>query len=161
MLNVFDVAVFFLSKSVSDTPHAITHLKLQKLVYYAQSWHKTILNKPLFNEEIEAWVHGPVIPSLYSMYKHWGYDVITPPQKETLNQINIKLDSLPKTKAILEFVWGLYGTYTGKELEELTHREAPWRIARGDVANHDHSNNIITLENMSNYYKQFLVGESN
>ncbi|WP_218124294.1 Panacea domain-containing protein [Chitinophaga filiformis] len=42
---------------------------MQKLVYYAQAWHLVAFLTPLFEEDIEAWTHGPVIRSLYRRFK--------------------------------------------------------------------------------------------
>ena len=50
----------------------ITHLKLQKLLYIAYGWN-LVLNKEhprLFDESIQAWKLGPVIPSVYYYYKN-------------------------------------------------------------------------------------------
>ncbi|WP_400162943.1 Panacea domain-containing protein [Brevibacillus sp. TJ4] len=156
MVSVFTVAKYFLTRSVPNTDKAITHLKLQKLVYYAQAWYYTLFDKALFNEEIEAWVHGPVCPPLYNYYRDYGFDIIKKPNDpdETLLVIN----SHKNVKAVLEFVWDLYGTHTGKELEDLTHREDPWKNARKNIGQYEHSNNIITLESMKKYYRKFLSG---
>lgn len=47
----------------------LTNLKLQKLLYYAKGWYLALYDKPLFNDKIEAWVHGPVVPSIYHAFK--------------------------------------------------------------------------------------------
>lgn len=71
MLDVYIVAKYFLSKS------RMTHKKLQKLCYYAQAWHCAFYkNKPLFENRIEAWVHGPVSPELYYRYYNYGWNEI-------------------------------------------------------------------------------------
>ena len=54
------VANFFLSKS-----DEITQMQLHKLLYYAHGWYLAVVGKPLLNEMIGAWKHGPVVPSLY------------------------------------------------------------------------------------------------
>jgi uncharacterized phage-associated protein len=43
----------------------ITNLKLQKLLYYCQAWSLVFTGQALFAERIEAWVHGPVVPSIF------------------------------------------------------------------------------------------------
>lgn len=47
----------------------LTNLKLQKLLYYAQAWHLALRNAPLFDEDFQAWVHGPVLPSQYLRFR--------------------------------------------------------------------------------------------
>ena len=54
---------------IHKTHGNITHSKLQKLLYYCQAWHYTIFNEVLFDERIEAWTHGPVVPSLELLVK--------------------------------------------------------------------------------------------
>ena len=38
----------------------MSHLKLQKILFYCQAYHLAYFDKALFNEDFEAWVHGPV-----------------------------------------------------------------------------------------------------
>jgi uncharacterized phage-associated protein len=61
--NVYDIADYILQKQGS-----MSAMKLQKLVYYAQAWSLAWTDTPLFNEDIQAWAKGPVVPALY--YKH-------------------------------------------------------------------------------------------
>jgi hypothetical protein len=46
-----------------------TAWKLQKLVYYSQVWSLVWNERPLFNERIEAWANGPVVPDLYQLHR--------------------------------------------------------------------------------------------
>ncbi len=70
------IADFFLSNISAEKREPISPLKLQKLVYYAHAWHYTICGVPLFEEGIEAWMNGPVVPSLFRRFarytKHSG-----------------------------------------------------------------------------------------
>jgi uncharacterized phage-associated protein len=119
-----DVAKYFISLSVPSTPLAITPLKLQKLVYYAQGWYMAFKGEPLFQEDIKAWDHGPVVPDIYYEYKHLGYLTIHPKPFE--NKVNGKRTFTKQQLEILDDVWEAYGEYDGKYLEELTHQEDPW-----------------------------------
>jgi uncharacterized phage-associated protein len=65
------VSALFLSKYIlSYVPS--TQLKLQKLVYYSEAWHLAYFERPLIPEDFEAWVHGPVVRSLWDHYKGRG-----------------------------------------------------------------------------------------
>ncbi|MEK3992773.1 MULTISPECIES: Panacea domain-containing protein [Robertmurraya] len=119
-----DVANYFISLSVPSTPLAITPLKLQKLVYYAQGWYMAFKGEPLFHEDIKAWDHGPVVPELYFDYRHLGY--LTIHHKPFENKVNGKRIFTKPQLDILDAVWEAYGEYDGKYLEELTHQEDPW-----------------------------------
>ena len=77
MYTVDNIADFFLSKE------SISPKKLQKLVYYSYAWSIALLNDSpeniqfkLFESDVEAWVHGPVVPELYRKYKDFGWQEI-------------------------------------------------------------------------------------
>ncbi|MGU3395022.1 Panacea domain-containing protein [Priestia sp. D51] len=149
--SAMDVARYFLHKSQSDSrPNTkITHLKLQKLVYYAQAWHLAMLNRPLFDSRLEAWVHGPVSPELYNLYRPYGYQVIP----------HIVASSFAFTKPMLEVlkaVWHIYGDKDAKELEKLTHSETPWLKARGNTPLDMAANTEISRDDMRDYYAEYL-----
>lgn len=149
MASVFNVASYFLSRSEPQSELAITHLKLQKLVYYAQAWTMAIRGEPLFPERIEAWIHGPVCPDLYYEFRHYGFDEIKPVS-------DFIPDAFSKQEIeILDAVWNAYGQYDGRYLEEMTHKEEPWKNARRGLRQFDQSNRIISLESMAKYYSSF------
>ena len=56
----------------------LTNLKLQKMLYYEQGFHLAYFNEPLFEEPIEAWQYGPVVPVVYNYYKSRGRNGIEP-----------------------------------------------------------------------------------
>jgi uncharacterized phage-associated protein len=58
-----EVANYFIRRA-HDSGEFISNLKLQKLLYYSQAWHLAIFDRRLFPERFQAWVHGPVIPTL-------------------------------------------------------------------------------------------------
>ena len=49
----------------------ITNLKLQKLLYYVQAWYLALYDEPLFDDKLEAWVHGASQPQVYSQFKQF------------------------------------------------------------------------------------------
>ena len=51
----------------TENRSGITNLKLQKLIYYAQAWFLALHDEALFDDPIEAWVHGPVVPEVFSI----------------------------------------------------------------------------------------------
>lgn len=64
-----DIANWFLVTIDREAGETLSHLKLQKLVYYAQVWSLALFDKPLFDEDFEAWTYGPALPSLYQRFK--------------------------------------------------------------------------------------------
>ena len=139
MLTCFDVADYFLSKTDEEAGDVISNLKLQKLVYYAQGFTLAVTGKPLFNEPIEAWQHGPVVPDLYHKYKDHGAYGIPAPKNVDFSKFSTE------TKAILDEVYDVYGQFSAWKLRNMTHEEAPWKnTENGDV---------ISLSLMSEYFK--------
>ncbi|HDR4391979.1 Panacea domain-containing protein [Bacillus paranthracis] len=145
MPNVFDVSRYFLDQSQPSTPQAITPLKLQKLVYYAQGWSLALLGDVIFDETIQAWRHGPVVPDLYQKFKNYGYLTIPRENFNNINEDNTPIFTKEQI-GVLSLVWQTYGNYDGKFLEELTHRETPWRVTN--------LNNDITVPIIRNYFQE-------
>jgi uncharacterized phage-associated protein len=113
----------------------ITPLKMQKLVYFAHGWHLAITGKPLISEPIQAWQYGPVISSLYQIFKEAGSNPITFAASVPIQNgfIAAKLDregsagDVAIARKIIERVWNQYGKYTAAQLTTLTHSEnSPW-----------------------------------
>ena len=149
-LSIFDVANYFLSKVDYSSGSSITPLKLQKLVYYAQAWHMVFYDKPLFEEHFEAWAHGPANPSLFQLYKPYGWHSIDP-----LDRIDFSMFTDEQIKHLDE-VWETYGRYDGKYLENLTHQESPWVDARMGYGPGEYCTKEITLDSMKRYYQKAL-----
>lgn len=142
MLSCFDIADYFIWIA-NETGSFISNLKLQKLVYYAQAWHIALYNNPLFEEDFEAWVHGPVVPSLYQKYKSFGWQPISEDVAPGLpNDVLQFLDEVAEE----------YFACDAYELEQMTHAEDPWNWARGDLAPDEPSNEVIKKEWMKEFY---------
>ncbi|WLR54823.1 DUF4065 domain-containing protein [Mesobacillus subterraneus] len=145
-----DVIKWFLSQE------SMSPKKLQKLLYYSYAWFLTLQNESsdeldnkLFDAEFEAWVHGPVIYSVYDQYRHKGYQ----PIERYEGEIPV-FDE--ETHDVLEQVWNVYGGYTGNELESITHQESPWLNARSGYSPLDRCNEVISDEDMFNCYVERL-----
>lgn len=125
------VANFFLKKGEEEA-RPLTPLKLLKLVYIAHGWHLALTNTRLFEDEIEAWQHGPVIPSLYHEFKHYGKSPIDELASSfDLDSFDLNEPEIPKsdtkTLKILEYVWNSYKFLTGWTLRNKTHSTGgPW-----------------------------------
>lgn len=144
MASIFDVANWFTDKE------KMTHKKLQKLCYYAVAWSYAICPEPICEAVFEAWVHGPVSPELYNEYKKYGFNWI--------NKTNIKPEFSAENQELLESVWETYGDMTANSLEVLTHSEMPWIKARIGLKPNENSNNKISREDMTSYYRSIYAG---
>ena len=146
MADVFDVANYILEISQNDSGDEefvlITHMQLQKLVYFCQGYYLALQGSPLFNETIEAWDHGPVCPKLYQSLKRYGPSPITSsvdPEKIQLNE---------KERAIINMVYDAYSQYSASYLRKITHNEGPWKITRPRTE--------ITKYAMSQYFESLV-----
>jgi uncharacterized phage-associated protein len=148
LIDALTVAKYFI-KIADTSSRKLTNKKLQKLLYYAQAWSLALNGKPIFSEEIEAWIHGPVVPIIYRHYKKFGFGQITD---------NSDLDSskIKPHKSILDEVWMVYGKFDADYLELLTHNEDPWIFARSELDAAKASQAIISTEMMCSYYSSML-----
>ena len=140
--SCFDIAVYFIERA-NRTGSTISNLKLQKLVYYAQAWHLAIHGTSLFEEDFQAWVHGPVVPALHQEYKAFGWQPI---------QADASANLPENVLSFLDEVAQEYSDCNGYELEQMTHAEAPWNIARGDLQADVPSYAVIEKAWMKEYY---------
>lgn len=150
-LSCFDIAEYFIQLA-NDTGSFISNLKLQKLVYYAQAWHLALYGEPLFDEDFEAWVHGPVIPQLYQEYKKFGWHPI---------EQEVKPDLPSNIKEFLDELALEYFAVDAYELEQMTHIEAPWIKARGNLPSDAASNSVIRQEWIKEYFAKRAEEEEN
>jgi uncharacterized phage-associated protein len=144
MASVHDVAVYILQKRKGK----LSTWKLQKLVYYAQAWHFTWTDAPLFDEPIEAWAHGPVVRALYEEHKR-EYSINSLPKG---NPERLTDDEKESTDIVVKD----YGLKSAQWLSDLTHMELPWQQARNGLPPWERGNNVISLESMGNYYSSLF-----
>ncbi|WP_339145462.1 MULTISPECIES: type II toxin-antitoxin system antitoxin SocA domain-containing protein [unclassified Sutcliffiella] len=140
------VAEWFVANTDRESGASITHLKLQKLMYYAQAWTKVLLGKKLFDSRIEAWMHGPVVTEVYHRYKSHSYHELPIPDEAPDLDTNVEF--------VLSEILRVYGKYDAKYLEELTHQEDPWIEARNGLPLEARCENEIPLEKMEEFYRK-------
>ena len=151
MTTAAKVTDYLISKSVKEAS-PITNKRLQKLLYYIQAWHLAINGKPLFEDKIEAWIHGPAIRSVYEEYKSF---VANPIDKISNVKIAEELGSV--TTNFIDRIVKAYSKYDTPTLEYMTHAEDPWQIARKGLEANEGSNNEITQDSMRVYYSDRLT----
>lgn len=150
-----DIANWFLGAIDRDAGDAITHLKLQKLIYYAQAWSLALPSRgyPLFDEDMQAWAHGPVAESVFQEHRGGGWDALPAP------------DGVPEVpdedREHLSEILAVFGEYSAKQLERMTHNEAPWLEARGDLPPEARSNAVISKDRMAGFYRDLYERAKN
>jgi len=144
-IQPIDVANFFLSAMDDDAGDLISNLKIQKLVYYAQGVHLAMFDTTLFDEEILAWEHGPVVLSLYQEFKIFGKNAIEP----NFTDFDMSIFSEAQ-KDMLKDVYNTFGQFSAWVLRNMTHDEFPWleTTRNGKVIG-----SVISTELLKKYFK--------
>lgn len=155
-LNIQTVAEYILAV-MREQGDYVSHLKLQKLLYYAQGWFLALHEEPLFPDDCEAWVHGPVYPAIYNLFRDYGWKPIldVPDEKTSYDDI-----ILPENvKEHLDEIITIFGSESAHNLERMTHREMPWVKARKGLPETEPSTAKIAKEDMQKFYKQLSEQE--
>lgn len=119
--KIEDIAKKIIAKARPEYGDVITNMKLQKILYYMQGFHLAMFEEPLFSEDIEAWMYGPVVPSVYDSYKESGNSPITNDEDYT----PIKLQG--EEEELFDQVYEAYGQFSALKLMQMTHNEIPWK----------------------------------
>jgi len=131
----------------SPEPELITHLRLQKLLYYAQGWSLALRKKPLFDEPLEAWKDGPVARRAYAMFKKYKKYPI-PFEKTSVDQAVVD----KQDRDFIIGVWRRYRRYSAFELRNRTHKEFPYINARHGLKPKDPSSRAISRKDMQSHF---------
>ena len=125
----------------------IDPLKLQKLCYYAQGYSLALRQRLMFDDPIQAWEHGPVVPDVYQAYKQHGRDSI-PPSADAPELEQWRRD-------VIEMVYTRLGWMTSWNLRNQTHMEQPWRDA-WRTGEHDAE---LPVKQMRDFFRKELLGQ--
>ena len=128
----------------------VTPLMLQKLLYFVQGVHFALYGKPMFEEDCRAWVHGPVYPEVYELFRDFKYNPIEDARFSILEGIGSSLTD--DEKRVVDLVLNTFGMYGGKVLEKITHNETPWIEARKGYGENIPSNEVLSKERIMKYY---------
>lgn len=130
--------------------YEITNMSLQKLLYYFKALGYVLLNKDLLDEECEAWIYGPVFPTIYAKYKKFGSEILQIDISENTYEELLEDDE----RKVCDYVLQCFGIYNGKFLRDLTHREEPWKDAREGLGDMQPCANVIKDEDICRYFKR-------
>lgn len=134
--KALDIAKSIILCTDVEKGDTISNLKLQKLLYYLQGYWLVIFNKPLFEEDIEAWMYGPVVPSVYEYFKEYASRAIMPEDLTETEPLSFNEDESDLFFNVLEE----YGQFSAVKLMEMTHGELPWKsvkTGKGNVISHE------------------------
>lgn len=161
------VANAFIRRAQEGKLKQLTPMKLQKLLFYVQSWYFKTRGKPLFDDNFSRWTHGPVIPSIYHEFKMYGSgDIKAPgamlvPNPEATGLLDMQLvvpdidEGDVDAVAFIDEAIRVYGPYSGWQLSVMTHQPGTaWSVRGGgnggpmelsDMAQYIHPNNAAAL----------------
>lgn len=122
----------------------LTKLKLQRLLYYAQGWSFPLRGGPLFDDRIEAWVIGPVVPAVFLKFGDAGIGPLA--ADVTVDQID------PALLDHVREVWEGYGRFTAWDLQRMSHDEMPWKKARAGLSPDTPSTREIEPADMAEFF---------
>lgn len=122
-LSAIDIANYFLVLVNRKEGDAMTHLKLQKLLYFAQGTSLALNGILLFDEPLKAWPHGPVSSSVYSKYKVFENNSIPQPPEIDFDIYNNDI------KYLIYKVYKEYGEHSASYLRNISHSHTAWKRA--------------------------------
>ena len=122
-----------------------SRLKLLKLLYYIQGYHLAMFHKPLFNDKIQAWIDGAVVPSVYKWMKNMTDIGI---QDEEINKFAISdLKLHPQQIKLIKEVLYIYNKYSGYGLVDKICKETP------HLSSYENGKiNEITQDSLKDYF---------
>ena len=150
MATVFDISEYILKRA-----DFMPTMKLQKLSYYSQAYSLVHYGKPLFDEDFEAWASGPVCPALFAVHR----DKFVVGHGELSYPVPLRADEMEnEARAVVAHVLEVLGSYSGRELSELVHRESPWIDARVGAGDGGPCNAVISKSMIQRYYSTAQCG---
>ncbi|AXU28781.1 TPA: DUF4065 domain-containing protein [Clostridioides difficile] len=141
--NAMDIAKYVLWYCEKKNNFAISNLKLQKILYYIQGRYVARYGEPLFDDIIEAWDYGPVVPEVYFSYNDYGNRAIL---GEELDDINV-IDESDR-----EFINEITKPMIKKDVWKIvkqTHSEDPWKYSYAIGRNEE-----ISIWDMEEWFKE-------
>ena len=133
----------------------MSHLKLQKLLFYCDAYTLAYFGDELIADKFEAWVHGPVCRKVFNemkgasvLYNDMAYSPIPGIDEDAI------FDHLPiDVKDLVNEVLVNLASWTGPELERATHQEFPWLEARQGYDEAAKCHVEISKESMLKFYR--------
>lgn len=109
----------------------ITHLSLQKILFFCHGWYLAKFDQPLIAEPVEAWAHGPVYRSVYKCFRAARKEYIKIRAEKTdfstgRSEI-VTADFDTQTRKFVQDIFDLYSQYKASDLRRLSHADgSPW-----------------------------------
>lgn len=163
--QVFNIANYIISYLLKDN-RMITHIHLQKSLYFLQSYYLVEKDQSLFRDQIERWKLGPVVPNVYQELRGYGLHPIHKTYTEIIvKQENFKLyceDRIFKESDLEEdlkdelnpLIDALY-EYEAEDLLEKSCNQTIWNKYRDEIYSEDQitkKRRVYSIEEIKDYY---------
>lgn len=143
VISAIELSNYVIQKA-NEAGCSITHLKLQKILYYIQGTYLAETGDPLFEEPIEAWTYGPVIRDVYVHFVSNGALSLHVDPHVEIPKLGIS------DRMIVDRVLEDKLKYTASELVGATHHEMPWKEHAQEVKKGDKP--IILNDSIRKYF---------
>lgn len=136
----------------------VTHLALQKLIYFCHGWYLAKFNQPLIKEPVEAWGHGPVYRSVYQCLSKAKKEHIT--FRATRTDFSTGENKVvcanfdERTQKFMEDIFDLYSRFTASDLRRISHVDGgPWHQVWSASQDHPIAGMRIPNELIQQHFK--------
>ena len=136
MEKIVSVAQYIYNEYKNISGEDIDEMKLHKLLYLSQRESLAITGAPLFNEDFQGWMYGPVNLEVRKRFKNGTIS------KNVEKEISLEAAYIAKN-IILQ-----YGAYEPWKLSELSHNETSWKKSREGIPNGVKGSNIINIDDI-------------
>ncbi len=128
----------------------ITNMSIQKILYFINGFSKKFLGYKLFEDNCEAWVHGPVYRDLYDALCVFYRNIIDYKEIIQTNDFNLTDEEKKYIDGLLPF----FENYSGSALRNMTHLTDPWIKSRIGLSDDEPSERIIDDKDIDNYFNK-------
>ena len=142
MYSALEVARYII-KRCNESNYSISNLKLQKILYFLQAQFLVEFDTPCFNETIEAWDFGPVVPYVYHKYAVFGAATI--PYIDDKGAFSFSEEDWETIDAVT----CTCAPYSAAGLTKITQHQRPWVNAYGNPASDE-----ITHDSLREYFSE-------
>ena len=136
MEDVVKVASYVCDRYQKEFGTRIDEMKLHKLLYFIQRECIVQTGEPMFDATFHAWIYGPVLPDIRSLYKH-DMLYIMPSEAFIMKYLPVfdeVFKELAPTKSVM--------------LSAISHGELSWKRARAGYGKYDESDVPMKLEDI-------------
>ena len=136
MEDVVKVASYICSRYQEEYGLKIDEMKLHKLLYFTQRECIAQTEKPMFDATFYAWMYGPVLPEIRTLYK-----------QDLLHELPTE-ESVKKYLLIFDVIFKDLASTKSVMLSAISHGEMSWKKARAGYRKYDESNVPMKQEDM-------------